>query len=36
MNQVFNVKNNLMDNVDLDIIKDIEGKCFNFESLSQS
>lgn len=36
MNQVFDVKNNLMDNVDLDIIKDIEVKCFNFESLSQS
>lgn len=36
MNQVFNVKINVMDNVDLDIISDIESKCFNGESLSQS
>ena len=36
MNQVFNVKINIMDNVDLDIINDIESKCFNGDSLSQS
>ena len=36
LNQVFNVKINIMDNVDLDIINDIESKCFNGDSLSQS
>ena len=36
MNQVFNVKINVMDNVDMDIINDIEEKCFNNESLTQN
>ena len=31
---VFNVKTNMMDNVDLDIISDVESKCFNGNSLS--
>lgn len=36
MNQIFYVKINIMDNVNLDIINSIEEKCFNGESLSQS
>lgn len=36
MNQVFDVKINVMENVDLDIIANIESKCFNGESLSQN
>ena len=36
MNQVFNVKVNVMDNVDMDIISDIESKCLEGESLSQN
>ena len=36
MDQVFNVKINIMDNVDLDIINSIEEKCFKGESLSQN
>ena len=36
MNQVFNVKINVMDNVDMDIISDIESKCLEGESLSQN
>lgn len=36
MNQVFNVKVNVMDNVDMDIISDIESKCLEGESISQN
>ena len=36
MNQIFDVKINIMDNVDLDIINSIEEKCFKGESLSQN
>lgn len=34
MNQIFNIKINIMENVNLDIIEDIENKLFNKESLS--
>lgn len=36
MNQVFDVKISVMENVDLDIIANIEYKCFNGEKLSQN
>ena len=36
MNQVFDVKINIMDTADLDIINSIEEKCFNGESLSRN
>ena len=36
MNRIFDVKINVMDNVDLDIINSIEEKCFKGESLSQN
>ena len=36
MDQIFDVKINIMDNVDLDIINSIEEKCFKGESLSQN
>lgn len=36
MNQIFSVKINIMDNVDLDIISDIESKCFNMNALTQN
>lgn len=36
MNQIFDVKINIMDNVDLDIINSIEEKCFKGETLSQN
>ena len=36
MNQIFDIKINVMDNVDLDIISDIESKCFNNDSLTQN
>ena len=36
MNRIFDVKINIMDNVDLDIVNSIEEKCFQGESLSQN
>lgn len=36
MDQIFDVKINIMDNVDLDIINSIEEKCFKGDSLSQN
>lgn len=36
LNQVFDVKINVMNDVNLDIINEIERKCFNKESLSQN
>lgn len=36
MDQIFDVKINIMDNVDLDIINSIEEKCFKGEGLSQN
>ena len=36
MNQIFDIKINVMDNVDLDIINSIEEKCFKGKGLSQN
>ena len=36
MDQIFDVKINIMDNVDLDIINSIEEKCFKGKGLSQN